>query len=196
MSQNTEGLSFHPEKQVSFPELTTERLILRKFRPDDIEWVYQGLSHRDVIRYYGVSYDSLEAAKEQMDWFVSIEKEEKGIWWAVCCKNRHIFLGGIGFNNWDKENRKTEMGYLLLPEHWGSGIIKEAGLAACEYAFQIMSVHRIEAMVETENLNSKKIMYKLNFELEGVMRDCEIKGGKFVSLEMYAKLSDVGIYDG
>lgn len=179
-----------PNDKNIFPVLTTERLVLRRFQPDDIESVYKGLSHPEVIRHYGVSYDSLEATQEQMDWFVSIEKEETGIWWAVCNKQDQAFLGAVGFNNRSKENCKIEIGYWLLPEYWGSSIIKEAGLVACEYVFQIMSVHRIEAVVETENLNSKKIMNKLGFELEGIMRDCEIKDGRFISLEMYAKLND------
>lgn len=172
-----------------FPVLTTGRLLLRRFRQEDIESVYQGLSHPEVIRHYGVSYDSLEATQKQMDWYAAIEREEKGIWWAVCDHKNRTFLGAVGFNNRSKEHQKIEMGYWLLPEYWGSGIISEAGLAACAYAFQKMSVHRIEAVVETENTNSKKIMKQLDFALEGVMKDCEIKDGKFISLEMYAKLN-------
>ncbi len=174
-----------------FPVLTTERLILRRFQQDDIGSVYKGLSHPEVIRHYGVSYGSMEATQEQMDWFEMIEREEKGLWWAVCSKQDQTFLGALGFNNWTKEHRKIEMGYWLLPEYWGCGIIGEAGRAACNYAFQKMSVHRIEAVVETENGNSKKVMAQLGFELEGVMRDCEIKDGKFISLEMYAKLNRI-----
>jgi ribosomal-protein-alanine N-acetyltransferase len=174
-----------------FPVLTTERLLMRKFQPEDIQSVYKALSHPEVIRHYGVSYESLEATQEQMDWFAKIEKEEKGFWWAVCNRHDQAFFGAVGFNNRSKEHRKTEMGYWLLPEYWGSGIIGEAGRAACDYAFREMSVHRIEAVVETENSNSKKIMARLGFELEGVMRDCEIKDGKFISLEMYAKLNRI-----
>lgn len=176
-------------KEHLFPTLTTERLILRRFQPDDIDLVYKGLSHPDVIRYYGVSYDSLEATQEQMDWFSSIEKEEKGIWWAICNKDDNTFYGGVGFNSWSKEHRKIEMGYWLLPEYWGLGIIREAGIAVCDYAFRNMSIHRIEALVETENNNSKKVMRYLGFKLEGVMKDCEIKDGQFISLEMYGKLN-------
>lgn len=181
--------SMGPNDKNVFPVLTTERLVLRRFQPDDIESVYKGLSHPEVIRHYGVSYDSLEATQEQMNWFAAIEKEETGIWWAVCNKQDQTFLGAIGFNNRSKEHRKIEIGYWLLLEHWGSGIITEAGRAACDYASQEMSVHRIEAVVETENGNSKKVMAHLGFEFEGVMRDCEIKDGRFISLEMYAKLS-------
>lgn len=189
MSPNDKNLTGIPESPNSFPVLTTERLLLRRFQPDDMELVYKGLSHPEVIRHYGVRYDSLEATQEQMDWFAEIEREEKGIWWAVCNRDENTFLGAVGFNNWSKEHRNIEIGYWLLTEYWGSGVIGEAGRATCDYAFQKMSVHRIEAVVETENSNSKKIMAQLGFELEGIMRDCEIKDGKWVSLEMYSKLN-------
>lgn len=172
-----------------FPVLVTDRLILRQFQETDIESVYYGLSHPEVIKHYGVHYNSLSATWEQIAWFKKIEKEETGIWWAVCDRHHHTFLGAVGFNNWNKENRKIEMGYWLLPEFWGSGMIKEAAQPACSYAFKNMRVHRIEAFVETENKNSKKVLNQLGFEFEGTMKDCEIKDGRFISLEIYAKLN-------
>ena len=46
----------------------------------DIENIYRGLSHPEVIKYYGVSYNSLEATKVQMEWF----KEPQQLCWAIC----------------------------------------------------------------------------------------------------------------
>lgn len=46
----------------------------------------------------------------------------------------------------------------------------------------------IEGFVESDNQNCKKAMAKLDFQLEGIMKDCEIKNGKFISVEIYAKL--------
>ena len=59
-----------------FPTIRRGRLLLRQFADSDLENVYKGLSHPDVIRYYGVSYDSLEATKAQMKFFADLEKEE------------------------------------------------------------------------------------------------------------------------
>ncbi len=55
--------------QTEFPVIRTERLLLRQFTGSDLENVYQGLSHPDIIKYYGVSYNSLEATKAQMEFF-------------------------------------------------------------------------------------------------------------------------------
>ncbi len=52
-----------------FPVIETDRFTLRQFTDDDLENVFAGLSHPEVTQYYGVRFDSLEATKEQMDWF-------------------------------------------------------------------------------------------------------------------------------
>ncbi|MCB0582845.1 MAG: GNAT family N-acetyltransferase [Phaeodactylibacter sp.] len=173
----------------NFPALKTSRLLLRQFRQEDIHDVFHGLSHPDVIKYYGVHFDTLEATQEQMNWFVSLETDRTGIWWAICRAEGGDFLGAAGFNNWSHEHRKAEIGFWLLPEYWGKGIMSEALPLVCDYGFGKMGLHRIEAFVESENQNSKTAMSKLGFRLEGTMVDCEIKNGRFISLDIYACLA-------
>ena len=49
-----------------------------------------------------------------------------------------------------------------------------------------MGLHRLEAQVENENKNSRKALLKLGFVHEGRKVDCEIKNGKYISLDLYA----------
>ncbi len=172
----------------SFPTLTTDRLTLRRFRQEDINMVFYGLSHPDVIKYYGVHFDTLEATQEQMNWFEGLETNRTGIWWAVCAAENGAFLGAGGFNNWSHEHRKAEIGFWLLPEHWGKGIMTEAMPLICQYGFGEMGLHRIEGFVESDNYLCKKALKKLEFTLEGTMVDCEVKNGRFISLDIYAKI--------
>ncbi len=172
-----------------YPILKSKRLILRKLEISDIENVYRGLSHPDVIKYYGISFDSLEATKEQMTWFSDLKKNETGIWWAVCSKDDGQFLGAGGLNDLSKENKKAEIGFWLLPEYWGKGIMTETIPLILNYAFNNIMLHRIEGFVEPENSNCKKALEKLNFKLEGTMQDCEVKNGKLISIDIYAILN-------
>jgi len=57
-----------------FPTIITEKLLLRRFMDNDLENVFKGLSHPDVIKYYGVSYNNMQEAKKQLDFFVGLEK--------------------------------------------------------------------------------------------------------------------------
>lgn len=174
-----------------FPTIKTNRLLLRQFQESDIESVFKGLSHPEVIKYYGVSYNSLEATKVQMEFFYDLEKNKTGIWWAVCNLDNSIFYGASGLNSLSKEHKKAEIGFWLMPEFWGKGIIQEVVPLICEHGFDMLGLHRIEALIETENSNSKSVMSKLGFMYEGTMRECEIKNGKYISLDIFAKLNSV-----
>lgn len=169
--------------------MQTARLLLRQFTHNDLENVFKGLSHPDVIKHYGVSYSSLEETKQQMTFFAELEANKTGTWWAICSADNTIFYGGCGLNNINTQHKKGEIGYWLLPEFWGKGIIAEAAPLVCEYGFTHFNLHRIEAVVETDNAYSKKILQKLGFEFEGTMKECEIKDGKYISLDMYAKIN-------
>ena len=168
--------------------IKTERLLLRPIAQNDIHNIYKGLSHQDVIKYYGVSFTSLEATEEQMIWYKELEETETGIWWAVCSLDDQTFYGAGGFNNLSKQHKKAEIGFWLLPQFWGKGLMQEAFPIICNYGFEKLGLNRIEGFVESENINCKKAVEKLNFKLEGIMRDCEIKDGKPLSIAIYSKL--------
>lgn len=172
-----------------FPQLQTTRLLLDRFGPEDQGFVFKALSHPDVIRHYGVEYHTLEATKGQMNYFENLYTQKTGIWWKVVSKERGEPLGAIGMNNYQKLHNRAEIGYWLLPEHWGKGIISEAMEAMVDYLFREWGLHRIEAVVEAGNSNSSRVLERAGFVYEGTLRDCEIKQGKYISLLMFSLLA-------
>lgn len=168
--------------------MTTGRLLLRPIVDSDIDNIFKGLSHPDIIKYYGVNYQTLEATKEQMTFYADLVSNETGIWWAVCSLDGKTFYGAGGLNSLSKEHKKAEIGFWLLTDFWGQGIMKEAIPLICNYGFDKLGLHRIEGFVETNNENCKTAITKLGFLHEGTMKDCEIKNGKFISLDIYAKI--------
>ncbi len=175
--------------KAAVPALSTHRLSLKPFKPEDVGEVYKGLSHPEVIRYYGVNYKTLEETEKQMQWFRELENSGTGSWWALWLTNTASFIGAAGFYNLSGEHKKAELGFWLLPDYWGKGFITEALEAIIPYAFGHLQLHRIEAYVETENSGSCRALLKQQFRLEGTMQDCEIKNGRFISLHVFAKLS-------
>ena len=170
----------------SFAVLHTDRLTLRELISGDIDYIFEGLSHPDVIRYYGVQYDTREATQAQMHWFDQLMREETGIWWAICERSSTAFLGAAGFNNRDPEKQTAEIGFWLLPEHWGKGYIPEALDVIIEYGFNQLHLSRIEALIETENENSLAVVRKKGFQYERTMVNCEIKNEKPISLMVFS----------
>lgn len=173
----------------AFPIIQTERLLLRQIVEADIDHIFKGLSHPDIIKCYGVNYQTREATKEQMNFFADLERNDTGIWWAVCSSGDGTFYGAGGLNSLSKEHKKAEIGFWLLTDFWGQGIMKEAMPLICNYGFDQLGLHRIEGFVESANLNCKNAMAKLDFRHEGTMTDCEIKNGEFISLDIYAKIA-------
>jgi ribosomal-protein-alanine N-acetyltransferase len=168
----------------------TPRLLIRPFGPADLESVFAGLSHPEVIRHYGVSFATLEATQEQMDWYASIERDGTGLWRAISMKQDGTFLGAIGLNNIVQQHRRGEIGFWLMPEHQGKGYISEALPVILEHGFGALGLHRIAAEVETDNAASANVLVKAGFVHEGTLRECELKDGHWISLDVFAKLND------
>ncbi|MEL7530934.1 MAG: GNAT family N-acetyltransferase [Bacteroidota bacterium] len=165
---------------------STQRLLIRPIEAGDHPSVFAGLSHPEVIKYYGVSFESYEDTQSQMDWYRKLQEEKTGLWWAILDKADQSFLGALGLNDWEHQHRKAEFGLWLLPQHWGKGYIQEAAPVVLQYAFSAMKLHRIEAFVESQNLASQKAMRRLGFTHEGCMREVEYKNDRFISLEIFA----------
>ena len=170
-------------------DIKSDRLLLRRFQDNDLENVFKGLSNPEVIKHYGVSYDTLEGTKAQMKWFNDLEASGEGLWWAVCSKDNTQFYGSGGVCDLSVEHRRAEIGFWLLPEFWGNGFMQEAMPLIVDYCFQKLNLHRIEGFVESHNKNCKRAMEKLDFEFEGTMRDYEIKNGELISIDIYAKIN-------
>ncbi len=172
--------------KIEIPVIKTHRLLLREILDADINNVYKGLSHPMVIKHYGVNFTSLEATKEQMEWF----KKPEQYWFAIFDLDGEIFYGAAGLNDVTTDHKKGEIGLWLLPDFWGQGIMKEVMPLICQFGFDILGLHRIEGFIDSENRNCKRAMSKLDFEYEGTMRDCEIKDNKYISVDIYAKLHE------
>ncbi len=173
----------------SFPTLHTERFTLRRIGPADKPRVFEGLSHPEVIRYYGVSYQTLEDTQAQLDWYDYLLESQLGIWWGICyADDPDRLIGACGFSEWHRAHNRAEIGYWLLPDHWGQGIMAECLKAIIRYAFSDMHMHRIVAVVESPNHHSALLAQKSGFRYEGTHRQCELKNGAYIDLDFYALL--------
>lgn len=174
----------------NFPELRTVRFLLRRIVASDLPAVYAGLSDPLVIAHYGVSYDSLEATREQMEWFESIYANGTGVWWGICDPaNPSVLLGACGLNDLVRQHRRAELGYWLFPMHWGKAIASECLSALLAYALGPLALHRIGAEVDLDNDRSCRLLERLGFTLEGIRRAYEHKNGKPLDLKLYSRLA-------
>lgn len=173
---------------MSFPELSTERLLLQRILPADQAFIFEGLSHPSVIPFYGVRYESFDATGVQMDWYEKMLQEGTGFAWKMVEKKSGAPVGVISVYYYKEEHRKAETGFWLLPDFWSKGYASEALKEVILYCKEQMHLHRLEAFVEEGNKASCFLLEKNGFQHEGLMKDCEKKEGRFISLHIYALL--------
>jgi RimJ/RimL family protein N-acetyltransferase len=96
----------------------------------------------------------------------------------ICLAESGEAIGDCGLHM-DLRHRRGVLGYLIRPDHWGRGIATEAIAAVIEFAFERMDppLNRIEADHYTENPASGRVLEKLGFAREGVLRSYIFKDG-------------------
>lgn len=181
--------------ETSFPLRQTARFLLRQIQQEDRAQIYAALSNPRVIAHYGISYDSEAATQEQIDWYRLMEQSQTGYWWAICSAEAPAqILGSCGIYEIDIYNRNADLGYWLLPEHWGLGIMHECLLSVLRFAFEDLQLHRLEVEIEPANIASAKLVRKLGFTWEGRRREVARRDDAYLDLNYYALLAPEAAY--
>jgi [ribosomal protein S5]-alanine N-acetyltransferase len=102
-------------------------------------------------------------------------------------------IGVIGLTLGEGERRHSaEMGYWLGEAFWGRGIVTSAVEAVIEYAVKELGLSRIESYVFAWNPASARVLEKVGFTREGVLRNSVIKEGVLLDRWLYAYLAGQG----
>ena len=168
--------------------METNSYRLKEIQWADLENVFRGLSNPEITKFYDVHYSSLEETQEQMEWYENLKENGTGIWWGIFDRKDDSFCGAGGFNDLNQAHRKAEIGFWLLKEYWGKGILKEVMPVLFAYGFSELNLNRIEGFVQSENEKCKRALKKVDFTYEGTMREYEIKNGTKIDLDIYAIL--------
>jgi ribosomal-protein-serine acetyltransferase len=115
---------------------------------------------------------------------VSHREESKNEVYTIWFKGE--FAGLIGFNNTDRVNEKTEIGYWLVAGMTGKGIIVRSCKALIRFAFESMGMNRISIRCASGNMASAKIPSRLGFTFEGVERNGERFHNLFFDLRVFS----------
>lgn len=170
-----------------FPVLETERLILRRITNDDANGIFRLRSNPDTMEY--VPRPLAETIDDALTHIATIEEKianNTGINWAITLKDNPEFIGIIGNFRIEFENYRAEIGYMLLPEFSGKGIISEAIARVVRYGFEEMGLHSIEAVIDPGNIASARALEKNNFVKEAHLKENEFFNGKFLDTVIYS----------
>jgi RimJ/RimL family protein N-acetyltransferase len=145
-------------------EIETERLLLRMFRPDDLD--HLALLFRDpaVMRYVGEGQpvDRDEADKALQSIIRHWTNYGFGRW-AVVDKQTHEFLGFGGLRSLFGT---PEVVYHLAAANWGKGFATELARASLRFGFEARNFERIVAIAKPDNSDSVHVMEKLGMKYQ------------------------------
>src|SRR5262245_14653646 len=148
----------------TFPGLETERLILREIVPDDVVDLFRIYSDPDVMRYWSSApLQRIDQAQQRIADATAAFQAREGIRWAIARKGASRLLGTCGHWRLMRQHLRSEIGYDLVPEHWGQGIMPEAVAAILQFGFERMGLHSVEAQIEPQNQASRRVLEKLGF---------------------------------
>lgn len=173
------------------PRLETERLVLREIHPvADLAALHSLFSDPDVARYTDTGpFESPEEAEEVMEWICGIFAQHVGMRWALALKtDEDAMIGTAGYNQWHQWNNSAEIGYDLKSDLWGSGLMTEALRQMLGFGFDNMALNRIEADVTVGNEASARVLEKLGFREEGLLRQRGFWKGAYHDLVVFSLL--------
>lgn len=151
---------------MDFPQLETERLILRMWRESDFEPYAAMCSDPEVMRYLGGKTFNRMEAWRHMAFLI-------GHWhllayghWAVEEKVSGDFLGRIGFLN-PADWPGFEIGWTLGRKYWGKGFATEGARRALDYGFTELNKEHVISLIHPDNAGSIRVAQRLGEKLEG-----------------------------
>jgi [ribosomal protein S5]-alanine N-acetyltransferase len=147
-----------------FPVLTTERLTLRQLLVTDDQEIFTLRSDREINKYLDRQVSStIDDARNFINKVNENINKNESLYWAITLSDRNILVGTCCLFGLSDETLNCEIGYELLTNFQGQGIMKEALKKVIDYAFNTIKVQKMEAFVHKDNQRSIKLLEKLSF---------------------------------
>lgn len=157
----------------------TKRLLVRSFAETDKDHFFSLNGNEEVMRYIRPAKNREECDQFLMQAIADSEREKLFGRWAVEDKASKEFVGSFAIIPVEGKPR-MQLGYALLPQHWGRGYATELTVAGLHYVFTQTVVDPIYAYAEVPNLPSQKVLLKAGFKPNGSYKEGEKEVAVFV----------------
>lgn len=173
-----------------FPEFESERLLFTRTIATDAPEVIALRSNPETMKF--IPRPFVKTTEDALDHIATIDAKiatNEGINWAIRLKDSPKLIGLVGYYRIAPENFRAEIGYMLLPQYHGKGLIPEAVKRLIQYGFEEMKLHSIEAVIDPRNYASEKVLQKNGFVKEAHFIESEFYNGKFLDKVIYSLLN-------
>jgi len=159
---------------------------LRTVEEDDLAFV-QRVRNDPAVRQ-PLTLNRPANAEQVSEFFENAISSDDGASLLVCRDEEPMGMVAL-FDEHDVTGTAT-LAYWLDPEYWGNGYATEAVGLLCEHAFAERRLHKLRAEVIEPNDGSQRVLEKLGFQREGLLRDEKFVGGEHVDVHRFGLLAD------
>jgi aminoglycoside 6'-N-acetyltransferase len=177
----------------AFKELVSERLVLRRFRPEDLATFVSYRSDPDVARYQSWTAPYSRADGEQLIKNMRQQHPDTpGEWFqfAIALRSTGELIGDCGAKPSAYDPVHTQIGYTIGRAHQRRGYGIEAVRALLGYLFDARGMHRVTANCDGRNTPSMGLLERVGLRKEGVMLASVWAKGEWTDDVLFAMLAD------
>ncbi len=153
-----------------------------------LELIRENYGHLRPFLHWVTSDYSLESAQEFIRQTQKAVAENTSRTFSIFYQEK--IVGVISFVVFNWQSRRTEIGYWIDKNYEGKGIVTDSCKVLINYAFAELKMNRIEIHCATENTRSSQIPERLNFKLDGVLRQSEWRHTRFFDMAIYSMLAE------
>ena len=173
----------------SVPTLHTARLRLRPITDADAGLLFALHRSANVLRYWdSPPWSDFSRAGRFIAASRALAEEGSGVRLALDGGPDGTFIGWCSLTKWNREFRSASLTYILAEAAWGQGYATEAARALLGWGFDVLDLNRVQAETDTRNEASGRVLEKLGFVREGMLREDCIVAGEVSSSFVYGLL--------
>jgi [ribosomal protein S5]-alanine N-acetyltransferase len=170
-------------------KIETSRLTIRLVEESDLPSLFVVNADDAVTRY--LPYGSWKSVADGEAWFsraaARLAAGEAGQFVIVHRESRRV-VGTCLLFRFEESSARAEVGYVLAREYWGAGYMLEAMKAFVAFAFEQLGMQRLEAEIDPRNVSSAKLLERLGFVREGLLRQRWAMKGEVTDSGFYGLL--------
>ncbi|MGI6077694.1 MAG: GNAT family N-acetyltransferase [Fastidiosipilaceae bacterium] len=151
--------------------IETERLILRPFNINDIEFAFNNWTNDEKVTEFlrWSTHKDISVTQKILKEWINSYTEKNYYQWAIELKEIAEPVGAISVVGMNEKIDMVQIGYAIGSKWWNKGITSEAFKAIIPFLFEEVKVQRIESQHDPNNPNSGKVMLKNGLTFEGIV---------------------------
>ena len=169
--------------------IESERLSVRLVVESDLPALLEVNASDEVTALLPyATWTSMADAQAWLGRMRSIEATGLALQFVVALKSTDRAIGTCLLFRLEEASARAELGYVLGRAFWGKGFMREALEALIGHAFDHMGVRRLEAEIDPRNVSSARLIRRLGFTQEGLLRQRWVTKGDAKDVEIYGLL--------